>query len=93
MLRVESVGLKRSCPEVRYGTPSYTPSPHPRPGTMSFPPDVPAPIVFVHLAALAALLLRVAATLLRRAAVVRESRRLPDPLWLRLIHVLLGLLR
>ncbi len=60
---------------------------------MSLPPDVPVVVVLLHLAALAALLLRVAAARLRRAAIVRRSRDLPSPPWLGLLHLLLGLPR
>ena len=60
---------------------------------MKLPADVPAAVVFLHLAALAALLLRVAVVQLRRTAVMRQSRNLSEPLWLHLLYALLELLR
>lgn len=76
-----------------YATPSSAPSLPLRPSAMRLPPDVPTVVVFLHLAALAALLLRVAAARFRRAAVFRQSRNLPSPAWLLVLHALLGLPR
>ena len=50
-------------------------------------------LVLLHLVALAAVLSRVAVSLHRRAATIRRGRNLPDPLWLRLLYTLLGLLK
>lgn len=60
---------------------------------MSLPSDVPAIIVLLHLAMLAAVLLRIIVTRYRRAAVVRRSHNRPRPAWLLLLHALLGLPR
>ena len=56
-------------------------------------PDVPVILVLLHLVALAVVLSRVAIFLHRRAAAIRQGRNLPDPLWLRLLYTLLGLLK
>lgn len=60
---------------------------------MNLLPDVPVIIVLLHLVALAVVLSRVAVSLHRRAATIRQGRNLPDPLWLRLLYTLLALFR
>ena len=54
-------------------------------------PDVPLIIVLLHFVALAIMLGRVAIVQLQRVVLTRQRRSLRGPLWLRLIHVLLGL--
>ena len=60
---------------------------------MNLLPDVPLIIVLLHLIAVAVVLGRVAIVLYRRAATIRQGRNRPDPLWLRLLYTLLGLLK
>lgn len=60
---------------------------------MNLLPDAPTIIVLLHFVALAVVLGRVAVVLHRRAATIRQGRNLPDPLGLRLLYMLLGLLK
>ncbi len=75
----------------KHGTSSYAFSTSLGSGMIKLLPDVPTAIVFLHLAALAVLLIHLAVTRLRRFVLLRQSRNLSDPSWFRLLHVLLGL--
>ena len=60
-------------------------------GMMTLFPDVPLAVVFIHLAALAALLIHVAVTRLRRFVLIQQSRNRPSTFWSHLLHVLVGM--